>query len=443
MASRTAVLLIHGVGEQRPMETLRPFVRGVLGIPESATEPGFFSKPDRISKSLEMRVLRSRDGLVDFYEYYWAQLITETTYGHVLGWLRALFLRWPWRVPNQLRPIYWLTWITLVAALVSVGFAAGWDPAHLPEVSVGAVTGAVLAAIGNVVVLGFAGDAARYLSTVPSSVELRHNIRSAGLEILKGLHGKYDRIVVVGHSLGSVIAYDLVRELWSEWGSYYDEPVASEQPALKALEQAGAKLEAGGEITTADRDVYIDAQHALFVEDQASKSRWKVTDLVTVGSPLAHGAVLLANHEGELRMKQREREFPTCPPQRERVKEKDGKTFSDRYCYWFWHGEPEAKPGEVRLYQLHHAAAFSQVRWTNIYHPATFGIFGDPVGGPLAHVFGQGIHDVRLPSRRLLDRTPLAHVRYWKPGSVALDEVRKALRLELRDRPSTGRAAPP
>jgi len=42
---RQAVLVIHGIGEQKPMETLRSFVSAVL------PGEGVFSKPDTISLS--------------------------------------------------------------------------------------------------------------------------------------------------------------------------------------------------------------------------------------------------------------------------------------------------------------------------------------------------------------------------------------------------------
>ncbi|WP_230684089.1 hypothetical protein, partial [Streptococcus pneumoniae] len=50
------------------------------------------------------------------------------------------------------------------------------------------------------------GDAARYLDATPQNVQRRHEIRAAGLATLKSLHEKeYKRIIVVGHSLGTVI----------------------------------------------------------------------------------------------------------------------------------------------------------------------------------------------------------------------------------------------
>lgn len=60
-------------------------------------------------------------------------------------------------------------------------------------------------------------DAVRYFSAGPSYVETRNWIRTEGIKLLIDHHnaGKYDRIVVVGHSLGSVIGYDILRHAWN------------------------------------------------------------------------------------------------------------------------------------------------------------------------------------------------------------------------------------
>ena len=61
------------------------------------------------------------------------------------------------------------------------------------------------------ILVNIVGDAARYLHAAPTNVQRRHEIRSAGIEVLRSLHDPerhYDRIIVVGHSLGSVIGFD-------------------------------------------------------------------------------------------------------------------------------------------------------------------------------------------------------------------------------------------
>ena len=106
---RQAVVLIHGIGEQRPMETLRAFVKALVehdptneaprgsSLGEAHENSGaprahrslYYSKPDRLSGSYELRRLKLHrvkpgeikslpEGLnvnwpeTDFYEYYWA-----------------------------------------------------------------------------------------------------------------------------------------------------------------------------------------------------------------------------------------------------------------------------------------------------------------------------------------------------------------------------------
>jgi transposase len=72
-----------GIGEQRPMDTLRGFVEAVAGRQE--TERRAFSKPDYISPTLELRRMaipgedqqweRGDWVATDFYELYWAHLM--------------------------------------------------------------------------------------------------------------------------------------------------------------------------------------------------------------------------------------------------------------------------------------------------------------------------------------------------------------------------------
>ena len=49
-------------------------------------------------------------------------------------------------------------------------------------------------------------------------MEARNELRAEGLALLQALHedGNYNRIIVVGHSLGSVIGFDLLRLAWED-----------------------------------------------------------------------------------------------------------------------------------------------------------------------------------------------------------------------------------
>lgn len=83
---RIAVVLLHGIGEQRPMATLRGFVRGVFG--KSGR-----SKPDRLLELFEVRHLdfKFSGSNVDCYELYWAHHMTSSSWLHIIKWLKRLF----------------------------------------------------------------------------------------------------------------------------------------------------------------------------------------------------------------------------------------------------------------------------------------------------------------------------------------------------------------
>lgn len=415
MPFKQAVVLIHGIGEQRPMASLRGFARSV------AKHERLFSRPDRMSQSFELRVLRSvgAEARTDFYEYYWAHKINETNGGHLLGWARSLLVRAPWRVPRHLLGLYVLTWLGLLAsAFVVVGnmpstwVGSGWEASS--------IVGWVFVSIGALaqgIAINYLGDAARYLSPTPTSVALRQEIRADGVRLLRALHtAGYDRIVVVGHSLGSVIGYDVLTHLWAELGGARPTPKHGPQDALARLEAEGIAL-ARTPTEAADAERYRAMQHALFEEERALGSGFRVTDFVTLGSPLAHAAILLADDEADLLLRQTDRELPTCPPIAEHVRGPFEARAQPRFSYWPWFWKQPATSGAPKHWRLHHAALFAVVRWTNLYFPTRLGALGDVVGGPLRKVFGNGIRDVAVRSRAWLGlraRTPVCHVDYWR-----------------------------
>ncbi|RYG35832.1 MAG: hypothetical protein EON93_06015, partial [Burkholderiales bacterium] len=130
---KTAVLLIHGMGEQRPMESLWGFVEA-LWISDKAMvddrRSGVYSKPDEITGNFELRRITTRPWIppdsrrVDFFEFYWAHLMTGNTIQHVLVWLGSLIIRRPSSVPARLFPAWIVLWVLLVTMLALAGLAA-------------------------------------------------------------------------------------------------------------------------------------------------------------------------------------------------------------------------------------------------------------------------------------------------------------------------------
>lgn len=403
MAGKQAVLLIHGIGEQRPMSTLRGFVDAVWTRNEPVHHPhipaaeGLWSKPDSASGNFELRRLttpQNRAGIrTDFFEFYWAHLMQGTTLSQVGAWASALLLRSPSSVPKHLR----LLWATLIAlVLLTIGGAVyahqRWDKDHWMVLLFSVVIGPLLTWVLTAIV----GDAARYLNPAPGNIQARTEIRKAGIAVLRELHSReYDRIIVVGHSLGSVIGYDVLTHYWVE--HHMMAPGAG--AAAEALEECAR----GGNGDTQE------LQRAYFNKLRESGCGWLVSDFVTAGSPLAHAEILMARDAADFQLRVTSRELPRCLPQLE----KTGFTFG--------HGTP------------HHAAVFAPVRWTNLYFPNCLILGGDLVGGPLRRVFGDGIKDVAVSTPQRFGL--LSHTLYWSMGSEPAPAHVVALRdaLDLAD----------
>jgi hypothetical protein len=162
---------------------------------------------------------------------------------------------------------------------------------------------------------------------------------------------------------------------------------------------------------------------------------------VTLGSPLAHAAFLLARDEADLADKKARWLFPTDPPQFQKIEsEQREKIVAGR-------GPPGPEvwgpPAGLFSYfvadkkwAMHHAAPFSAVRWTNIHDPHRMIFRGDIISGPVAPVFGPGVLDIDLKALRGQSRR-FSHTRYWTLTADGpaphIDALRKA--INLLDRP--------
>ena len=430
--TRQAIVVIHGIGSQRPLSTIRSFTDAL--VPHSDR----WSKPDQLSVSYELRRYQLRRTRTrprtDLFELYWADKVPGTKLGHIMAWLRSIAFRRPRDVCASLRPIAYLTWAVAVAAAGAVvslvltlgtsgsdrlwhaatGFAqVAWISACL-SLAGGAINGFLIASLG---------DAARYLDAAPDNIAVRQSIRQSGVALLRRLHteGQYDRIAVVGHSLGSVIGYDIIRLYWSEVYLSHGTPLTVDQTHLHRYEQVLGAAPATNEELAAHRR----AQRDLWREYRRLGHPWLITDLITIGSPLTHAGTLLARSPTDLDGLIADLELPTCPP----------------------HGAPGGltRPvsyltdGQIRtLLMPTHAAPFAVTRWTNIYAPTRAIVMGDPIGGPLALIFGRGIKDIPVRVSPWWRRhTPMAHTSYWRRPrregvATAIPVLTESLDIESR-----------
>ena len=422
-----------------------------------------WSKPDNRTGSLELRRITTRQSRTsaaypegarsDFYELYWADLSAGSTLAQIENWLVGLLWRNPLTsVPPRVRLAWLLLWLVSIALVVLAAasslpahdsrwdwppfsWMAGWPSWAWALVTLG------LGFVSARVLLPYAGRVVRYTRATPDNIAARAAIRERGLALLKDLHcAEYDRIIVVGHSLGSILAYDLVSHFWaSRSGARTVVEGSAEFARLRDAEAAVRDVEqhAPGALERfeAARRALMDALRSRPTpQGGAEDERWLITDLITLGSPLAHAEFLMTAGRRDLRRRKETREFPVSPPVRELL---DPKLIAAAEAA----GMPSG-PGRPRLmsfafgggrWQLHHAAPFAVVKWTNIHDPSRFVFCGDLISGPLAPVFGRGIRDVDLATLRGRSWR-FTHTRYWTAGRGArgmapLKALREALDL--------------
>lgn len=424
MAKKQAVILIHGVGEQVPMDTLRGFVNAVWSTDGSLRNPDtpstVWSKPDDVSGNFELRRLTTASNTegkrTDFFEFYWAHLMEGTQLAHVRAWLRVLLFRSPSRVLPQFRQVWWA-----IVVLVLGGAAAAFVHLFITPLPQGLlkVGSALWLLFGSTLIwflIHYAGDAARYLHVAPPNIKSRREIRDAGVDLVEKLHasGKYDRIIIVGHSLGTVIGYDILTHVWAKYHQSHAKTSSPEFVALQGFETFLRQNHGKG----FDRTVFQQHQAQLLAELQRQQNPWLISDFVTMGSPLAHAPMLMARTAEEFSRKLLEREFPSCPPFMEVL---DGVS---RFSF-------EARPG---VWVPHHAAVFAVTRWINLYFPCCNILWGDVIGGPIAPAFGPGVEDVEIKTS--FTQGVFTHTAYWTQRAGEdqqhIAHLRHALRLGPR-----------
>lgn len=308
---------------------------------------------------------------------------------------------------------------TLAAALSKSGLLAGsWiAPVASWNGWIAVATLLVLAgALFKTMLTRYFGDVARYIKESPRNIKIRQTARERGIGLVESLHraGEYRRIVIVGHSLGSILAHDIIAFAWARFS--HDLLLPKDSPLLAIVrncEQKGlALLQACGEHGIPNpgfsRDTkgcqcspkravpdaafenalseYRLSQRTLSEAlattgapgaDGKRQAAWLVSDLVTLGSPLSHAEFLMARSACEFSAMVRSREILRSPPVYELGDGNKSFLFS---------------PSKVAgVYKFHHAAAMASVRWTNLYDltgPLRF-LSGDVISGPLSPIFGQ------------------------------------------------------
>lgn len=263
--------------------------------------------------------------------------------------------------------------------------AAMFGPAQFLTLAVGLAGAFFFLRLNAAFLTPVMADSARLFSKSPVNVPNQNRIRDRGMRLLEALHDpkgerRYDRVIVLAHSLGTVVAYRLLAHYWGKVQPKLDFNNAAASAQCAGLEAAAAHLDAGPDrqdALLAWRSA-VRSYGAALNTGPRGKRRWLITDFITIGAPLTYAKLLMAETDQEflddVRLYKR---HPTSPPQ---PREPDGSMFDH-----FW---------------LHHAAMFATTCWTNLYFPPAGLVAGDIIGGIVKgeppNGLGHGVLDVSL-----------------------------------------------
>lgn len=440
---RQAVVIVHGMGEQQPLDTLNGFIDAAL-TPDRSGKPFFFSRPEEVSDSFESRSYlaphlgegkNEKHAQTEFFEYHWAHLMQGNRLDDLAPTFRRMLLRSPRKVPSGLRVVWVLFWALLVLTICLLWrrefqFTLGGltvDEVVSALVGGGVVGGLLVYVMSRLLPSWLTAsfvDVVRYLDTSPRSYEARRQIRAGIIKLLTNLHnrGDYDRIVVVAHSLGAFIAYDAIAYLWAHQKGLegWKDRDRSVPPSLHDLEvKASALVESP---SAEGVEAYRDAQRKLWLELREREHPWLVTDFVSVGTPMYFADQIYTTSRQEFERRVKRYELPTCPPQPE------GKQANNVHdtTLWFSWGDDEHR-------ELYYGAPFAVTRWTNMWFPAEKGFFGDWFGEALAPLFGPGVLDIPIKGNKPGRFFPgKAHAQYFDyPKDTDDESVTTHLRRHL------------
>ena len=126
---RTAVLVVHGMGSQRALDTVRGIVDAVWLDSDAKPRKGdkrYWLHPEKKIDDVDLSVITTSDipgtpdhRSVDFHELYWAHLMSETRAVAVLLWLIEMVRKGP-RLKPGMRALWWGSTIFLCLLIQSV-----------------------------------------------------------------------------------------------------------------------------------------------------------------------------------------------------------------------------------------------------------------------------------------------------------------------------------
>ena len=232
---RTAFIVIHGIGEQLPFETLDLFTANFIRhFGEVKLVHAITIRSGANGKAWQenfIQVERTNGCTIDIHEFFWAYLTEEKiSIPETVKWVEQTLkaTKKYYKENEELQKKYEVRRGTkrfpLARVLLLLRFAAFTLPfvkffgvlfspfSRLPFFMW--ITKLFRAAINKLgwIVTGYLGDVAIYTTTDEKSkyYRIRQQILNESQTLVEALldDDAYDRVIIAGHSLGSVIAYD-------------------------------------------------------------------------------------------------------------------------------------------------------------------------------------------------------------------------------------------
>ena len=352
-------MVIHGIGEQRPMDTITDFVRAVWETDPDVCRNGkplpaeTWSKPDVRTGSLELRRITTRESTPtpafprgarsDFYELYWADLSAGSTWDEVRSWVAGLLCRNPFTsVPRDVMLAWIALWVLCPGDPRLACRKRAAEGRHDLSNPIPRAFGHCLSCFG-----GRRGSWPQSLPFWPGSrTASLFPMRDAWCAIRGRRRTTLPRARTFGNE-GSRCSTNCIGKIISASSSSATASVRSWPMILSVTSGQGATRAArslkarqnsrrcGGSSSLSWRlrrrprtrrsPHFVRrnrTSHGFFGSARRPRAnepdaRWLITDLVTLGSPLAHADFLLAKSAKEMDERILHREFPTCPPVRE------------------------------------------------------------------------------------------------------------------------------
>ncbi|MBM3925000.1 MAG: lipase family protein [SAR202 cluster bacterium] len=253
---KTAILVIHGIGQQNPFDTLDAFVRGLLSSLDTTAIDAHHKLflQDGWAQNYISLVNNGNDATsVDCFEYYWAHATQrQINVSQVFDWLvttgeaarkyydenLALVKAYEGQedTPFGYSPLkgrrrfdkYWYLKYAASGLKIFHLLIGALGPVAWASPIIGAPIKLALTAVAKLVrpiIVDVVGDIAIYTAVDMKSqhFEVRKRILDGATDSLEALikskAPEYQRIIVVGHSLGSVVAYDALNRVNNAFNS--------------------------------------------------------------------------------------------------------------------------------------------------------------------------------------------------------------------------------